>query len=153
MTPSPIRDLLVGLFVLIGLGAIAYLSIVLGGVSYSGPAEMELIATFNEIGGLGRRSQVVIGGVKVGQVESITLDEDFRPRVTLKVDAGLELPDDTSASILTAGVLGDQYISLEPGGSDELLKSGHEIAFTQSALILERLVGKLVQNLGAGGSK
>jgi phospholipid/cholesterol/gamma-HCH transport system substrate-binding protein len=153
MTSSPIRDLIVGLFVLVGLGAIAYLSVTLGGASYGGPAEMQIFSTFDEIGGLAPRSQVVIGGVKVGQVDSIVLDEDFRARVSLNVDASLELPDDTSAAILTAGVLGDQYIALEPGGSDELLGPGDEIPFTQSALILERMIGKLVQNLGGGGSQ
>ncbi len=151
MTSSPVRDLIVGLFVFVSLGAIAYLSVTLGGVSYGGPAEMELISSFDEIGGLAPRSQVVIGGVKVGQVDSIVLDEDFRARVTLKVDASLQLPDDSSAAILTAGVLGDQYIALEPGGSDELLGPGDEITFTQSAIILERIIGKLIQNIGGGG--
>ena len=152
MTASPIRDIIVGIFVLAGLAAIAYLSASLGGVSYGGPAQMELVATFDEIGGLKPRSQVVVGGVKVGEVTSVELDGDFRARVSLWVDASLEIPDDSSASILTAGVLGDQYLALEPGGSEDLLGPGDEIPFTQSALILERLVGRLVQNLGAGGS-
>jgi phospholipid/cholesterol/gamma-HCH transport system substrate-binding protein len=150
MTPSPIRDTIVASFVFAGLAAIAYLSSSLGGVSYGGPERVELIATFDEIGGLGPRSQVVVGGVKVGEVKSIALNGDFRAQVTLLVDASLELPDDSSASILTAGVLGDQYIGLEPGGSEDLLKPGGEITFTQSALILERLVGRLVQSLGGG---
>ncbi len=150
MTPSALRDLLVGLFVIVGLCAVAYMSVVLGGVSYGREEAIRLVATFNEIGGLGPRSQVVIGGLKVGQIESIELDEDFLPRVTFRVNSGLLLPDDTSASILTAGVLGDQYIALEPGGSDTFLSDGDEIAFTQGALVLERLIGKLVQNLGGG---
>lgn len=153
MTSSPIRDLLVGLFVLTGLGAIAYLSFALGGASYAGPEKMQLFSTFDEIGGLAPRSQVVIGGVRVGQVDAIVLDEDFRARVSLKVNAGLELPDDTSAAILTSGVLGDQYVALEPGGSDELLGPGDEIPYTQSALVLERMLGRLVQSLGGGGSQ
>jgi phospholipid/cholesterol/gamma-HCH transport system substrate-binding protein len=130
MTSSPVRDLIVGLFVFVGLGAIAYLSVALGGVSYGGPPEMELISSFDEIGGLAPRSQVVIGGVKVGQVDSIVLDDDFRARVTLKVDATLELPDDTSA-----------------------LGPGDEITFTQSAIILERIIGKVIQNIGGGESQ
>ena len=149
MTPSYIRDMVVGLFVFAGLCAIGYLSVALGGVSYGGPEQMTLFASFDEIGGLAPRSQVVIGGVKVGQVKSIALDGDFRARVTLTVEATLELPDDSGASILTSGVLGDQYLALEPGGSDEFLKSGDEISYTQSAVVLERLIGKLVQNIGS----
>ena len=152
MDPSPVRDSLVGLFVLMGLAAIAYLSISLGGASYRGPGGLELIARFDEIGGLKARSDVVVGGVTVGRVRSISLDPDFRPLVRLEIDQGLNLPADSSASILTSGVLGDQYIGLEPGGEERPLASGDEIAYTQSALILERLIGKLVQNLGADDS-
>ena len=148
MTPSPVRDTIVGLFVFVALAAVAYLSANLGGVSYGGPVKMELIATFDEVGGLTSRSQVVIGGVKIGEVKAITLDADYRAKVVLLVDAEMEIPDDSSASILTAGVLGNQYLGIEPGGSDVMLKSGEEIPFTQSALVLERLIGKLVQSLG-----
>ncbi len=148
MTPSPVRDMIVGLFVFAALAAVAYLSANLGGVSYGGPPKMELIATFDEVGGLTSRSQVVIGGVKIGEVKAITLDADYRAKVVLLVDAEMEIPDDSSASILTAGVLGNQYLGIEPGGSDVMLKSGEEIPFTQSALVLERLIGKLVQSLG-----
>ena len=148
MTPSPVRDTIVGLFVFVALAAVAYLSANLGGVSYGGPVKMELIATFDEVGGLTSRSQVVIGGVKIGEVKAITLDADYRAKVVLLVDAEMEIPDDSSASILTAGVLGNQYLGIEPGGSDVMLKFGDEIPFTQSALVLERLIGKLVQSLG-----
>ena len=92
----------------------------------------------------------MVGGVKVGQVKAIELADDFRARVTLDVDAKLPLPSDTSASILTSGVLGDQYIALEPGADETTLANGDEIQFTQSAVVLERLIGKLIQNLGSG---
>jgi phospholipid/cholesterol/gamma-HCH transport system substrate-binding protein len=147
------RDSLVGIFVLIGLGAIAYLSVSLGGASYRGPGGLELIATFDQIGGLKLRSRVVVGGVKMGQVTAITLDEDLRARVMLEIDDQLRLPVDTSASILTSGVLGDQYVELEPGAEEQYLQSGDEIPFTQSALVLERMIGKLVQNLGVNSSE
>ncbi|HTY16125.1 MAG TPA: outer membrane lipid asymmetry maintenance protein MlaD [Myxococcota bacterium] len=153
MRDEPRRDLWVGLFVLLGLAGIAYLSLSVGGVSYRGPGGLELQARFDEVGSLKNRAKVVIGGVKIGQVKAIQLGEDFRPRVTLDVDRRLQLPSDTSASILTAGVLGDQYIALEPGGDTETLKAGDQIQFTQSAVILERLIGKLIQNLGSGESK
>jgi phospholipid/cholesterol/gamma-HCH transport system substrate-binding protein len=146
MQPSPIRDFIVGLFVLAGLGAIAYLSIQVGGLSYKGPGGLELIASFDEIGGLATRAPVSISGVKVGQVARIELDPALRARVTLDLDKSLALPVDTQASIRTAGLLGDQFIALEPGAEDQLLKSGEEIAFTESALSIERLIGKFVNN-------
>ncbi len=148
MSESPIRDFLVGVFVLIGLAAIAYLSIALGGASYRGPGGLELTVTFDQVGGLKSRSRVVVGGVKVGQISGISLDEDLRARVVLDIDERLELPTDTSAAILTSGVLGNQYIELEPGGEEAILKSGDEIEFTQSALILEQMISRLVQDLG-----
>ncbi len=148
MTESPTRDALVGLFVLAGFLAIAYLSVSLGGANYRGEGGLEVIATFDEVGGLKPRAQVVVGGVKVGQVDSVELDEDLRARVSLDLDPSLNLPSDTSASILTQGILGDQYIALEPGAEEIPLSPGDEIQFTQGALILERLIGKLVQNIG-----
>src|SRR5881628_328521 len=116
MTRAPLRDLLVGLFVLAGLGAIAYLSLSVGGLSARGPGGLMVFADFDEIGGLKPRAQVVISGVKVGQV----------------------------ASIATSGLLGDRYVSLQLGGEPETLKPGDRIAMTESAVVLERLIGKLV---------
>ena len=150
MADSPRQELWVGAFVLVGLAAIAYLSIAIGGLQSGGPGGLEIQATFDEIGGLKSRARVVIGGVKVGQVKGIALADDFRARVTLDVDAKLPLPSDTSASILTSGVLGDQYVALEPGAEETTLASGDEIQFTQSAIVLERRIGKLIQNLGSG---
>jgi len=149
---SPIRDLLVGVFVLSGLAALAYLSIQLGGATYSGPGGLTLYASFDEIGGLQKRAPVVIGGVKVGQVKSIQLaaDGSFRARVTMDIDKTLRIPDDTQAAVLTQGVLGNQYVGLSPGGSDTLLADGGEIAYTQSAVVIERLIGKVIQSLGGG---
>jgi phospholipid/cholesterol/gamma-HCH transport system substrate-binding protein len=153
MRESPARELWVGLFVLLGLAALAWLSFSVGGVESLRAGGLQLTATFDEIGGLKKRAQVVIGGVRVGQVKEIDLADDFRARVTLDVDGELALPADTSASILTSGVLGDQYIALEPGGEPELLAPGEQIQFTQSAVILERLIGKLIQNIGGGSDE
>lgn len=140
------RDLIVGLFVLAGLAAIAYLSFSLGGVTYAGPGGMTLYVDFDEIGGLTTRAPVVISGVKVGQVASIGLSDDYRARVKLDVDKKLELPVDTSASIVTSGVLGDRYISLQLGGEEDFLKDGDDITFAESAVILERLIGQFIHN-------
>jgi phospholipid/cholesterol/gamma-HCH transport system substrate-binding protein len=146
MTRSPVRDLVVGLFVLAGLGAIAYLSVNVGGLSYSGPGGLTLYASFDQTGGLKPRAPVVISGVKVGQVARIDLGPDYRARATFDLDESLALPTDTTASIQTAGLLGDRYVALQLGGEEQTLKSGDEITFTESAVILERLIGKLVHN-------
>jgi phospholipid/cholesterol/gamma-HCH transport system substrate-binding protein len=153
MESSPSRDLVVGVFVLIGLAAVGYLSLNLGGMTFSGNRGLELHATFNQIGGLAERAPVVISGVKVGKVTRIELGEDLRARVTLDVNANLQLPVDTSASIRTAGLLGDQFIELEPGAEDELLGPGGEIALTESALSIEKLVGSLVHDADLGGDE
>jgi len=148
MKPAPVRDLLVGLFVAAGLGAIAYLSLQVGGISYKGPGGLVLYATFDEIGGLKERAPVAIAGVTVGQVDGISLDAELRARVVLDLDPALELPVDTSAGIRTAGLLGDQFVALEPGGEDAMLTSGEEIDFTESALSIERLIGRFVHDAG-----
>ena len=146
MKASPVRDLTVGLFILAGLAAVGYLSIHLGGLSYKGPGGLELYATFDEIGGLTRRSPVTISGVKVGQVVGIELDDNLRARVELDLDARLEIPVDSSAEIRTAGVLGDQFVALEPGAEEDLLQPGEEFARTVNALQLESLIGRFVNN-------
>ena len=146
MSRSPWRDFVVGCFVLVGLAAIGYLSISVGNLSYGGPGGLTLDATFDQTGGLKPRAPVVISGVKVGQVKSITLDQNARARVELDLDQNLKIPTDTSASIVTSGILGDRYISLQLGGEQEYLKPGEEISFTGSAVILERLIGKLIHN-------
>jgi phospholipid/cholesterol/gamma-HCH transport system substrate-binding protein len=146
MQPSPVRDLTVGLFVFVGLAALAYLSVQVGGLN--GPRGFHLYATFDQIGGLTARAPVVISGVEVGQVSSIALDEDLRARVELDLDPSLELSVDTSAAIMTEGVLGNKFVALEPGGEEDLLQSGEEIAFTESAVLLERLIGKFVNDAG-----
>jgi phospholipid/cholesterol/gamma-HCH transport system substrate-binding protein len=144
MNRSPTRDTIVGLFVLIGIGAIAYLSITVGGFQLFGNRGMKLSADFNETGDLAVRAPVVIGGVRVGEITGISLEKNFRARVDMNLERGLKLPVDTSAAIVTAGMLGDRYIELQPGGDEQMLKSGDKIAFTESAVILERLIGQLV---------
>src|SRR5687767_1108566 len=151
MQRNPLRDLLVGLFMLVGFAAIAYLSLSVGGFSYEGPGGLNLHAKFDEISGLKLRAPVVVAGVKVGQVTGIALDDTHRARVDLEVDHTLELPADTTASIVTAGLLGDRYLNLKPGGEDQMLKDGEEIAFTESAVVLESLIGKFIY--GSGDSK
>jgi len=146
MQRSATRDFVVGLFLLGGMLALAFLSVTVGGASLTRSGGFELFANFDEIGGLKPRAQVAISGVKVGQVHDISLDENYRARVRMDLRSGLELPIDSSASIVTSGVLGDRYVVLQLGGETEILKSGETISFTEPALLLERLIGKLIHN-------
>ena len=146
MQASPLRDLVVGCFVLAGLAALAYLTFSVGGLSYRVPGGLELYAAFDDIGGLKERAPVSISGVKVGQVASIELDVMMRARVTLDLGADLALPIDSAARIRTSGVLGDQFVALEPGGEEDILRSGEEIEYTESAISIEGLIGKFVND-------
>lgn len=111
---------------------------------------LDVFASFSEIGGLKVRAPVEISGVRVGEVTDIRLDDEYRARVDMDLDSNLRLPVDTSASIVTAGLLGDQYISLELGAEDAVLQPGDEISFTESAVILERLIGQVVHGTDVG---
>jgi hypothetical protein len=119
----------------------------------TGKGGLTLYATFDEIGGLKDRAPVLIAGVKVGLVEGISLSEDYRAKVQFDVDDTLMLPIDSSASIRTAGLLGDQFIHIELGAEDEVLVVGEEMAYTEDAMVIETLIGKLVHNLGIDKDK
>lgn len=148
MQPSPFRDFVVGLFVLGGLVALGYLTFQVGGLSFQAPGGLELYAAFDDVGGLKERSPVSISGVKVGEVAAIELDDLMRARVKMDVAAGLELPVDSSARIRTSGVLGDQFIALEPGAEEDILQAGGEVVYTESAISLEGLIGKFLNDAG-----
>lgn len=148
MQRSPIRDFVVGLFVLLGLGSIGYLSFEVGGFGSNGSRGFKLYATFDRVGDLKPRAAVVIAGVKVGQVVSIELDEILRARCLLDVERDLGLDTETSAAIMTAGLLGEKYVALEPGGSDDMLASGDEIGRTESAISIEKLIGIFMNSAG-----
>jgi phospholipid/cholesterol/gamma-HCH transport system substrate-binding protein len=147
MQGSPIRDLVVGLFVLAGLAALAWLTFQVGGLSYRVPGGLVLYAAFDDIGGLKERAPVTISGVKVGQVAGIELDPVLmRARVKLDLDRSLALPVDTWARIRTSGVLGDQFVALDPGAEEDTLAPGESIEATESAISLEGLIGKFVND-------
>jgi len=116
--------------------------------SLSGNDGYELHANFENIGGLKPRAPVTAGGVRVGKVSRIEYDvETFQAKVVLTINEDYStFPEDTTASIYTAGLLGEQYIGLDPGAEEVLLKSGDEITLTQSALVLERLIGQVLLN-------
>lgn len=145
----------VGVFVVLGIAALAMLSFRVGNLT-AGEVEngYTVTANFDNIGGLKTKAAVTMSGVRVGRVARIHIDKDtYQAVVEMTIDGRYNnLPDDSSASILTSGLLGEQYISLEPGGADEYLKSGSRIRLTQSALVLEKLVGQFLFN-AAGKSE
>lgn len=148
MQSNATRDLIVGAFVLVGLLALGYLSLQIGGLELGGGDRIVLKATFDDIGGLTVRAPVRIAGVKIGQVEVIELDDDLRATVSMSVDAGYGISIDSSAAIRTAGLLGDQFIAVELGAEDDVLADGEFFSFTDSALSIDKLVGRLVHDAG-----
>ncbi len=150
MRNTAMRDLIVGLFVLGSLSALAYLSLQVGGLEFGGPERIMLRATFDDIGGLSVRAPVRVAGVKVGQVSRIELDEDLRAEVYLEIETGVGLSVDSAAAIRTSGLLGDQFVAVELGAEDEVLKAGEEFAFTHSALSIDKLIGRFIHDAGVG---
>jgi phospholipid/cholesterol/gamma-HCH transport system substrate-binding protein len=149
-------DLWVGAFVAIGLGALLFLALKVGNLaSFSGAAETYLVkASFDNIGGLKKRAPVKSAGVVVGRVEDITFDtETYEAAVALSIDKRYEFPKDTSAKILTAGLLGEQYVGLAAGGDTAKLKNGDTLKITQSAVVLENLISQFLFNKAADGNK
>jgi phospholipid/cholesterol/gamma-HCH transport system substrate-binding protein len=144
-------EILVGLFVLLTLLAFTALAFQVSGLTtfYEPDKGYEVSAYFEEIGGLKARSRVTIGGVQVGRVESITLDaESFSALIKMNIASEYKnlIPIDSAASIMTAGLIGDNYIVIDPGADFETLQQGGVIDETHSAIILERLIGQLVFN-------
>jgi phospholipid/cholesterol/gamma-HCH transport system substrate-binding protein len=144
-------EILVGLFVVLGLAALVFVSLKAANLtSFSNGATYALTARFDNIGGLKARAPVRSAGVVVGRVTSISLDaKTFQGVVSLEVQRSYEFPKDTSAKILTAGLLGDQYIGLEPGGDEKNLVAGDVITQTQSAVVLENLISQFLFNKAA----
>lgn len=137
----------VGFFVILSLGAGAYLGLKVARDEISEPTETYLVSgLFGNIGGLKEGAKVTVSGVNIGRVTKIELDPiTFRARVYMAIYKNFnDLPIDSSASIMTAGILGDQYVGIDPGGDDQVLQNGDVISITQSALVLEELVNKLV---------
>jgi len=142
-------EILVGLFILAGFAALLLLALRVSGLTLSSANETyRVYAYFDNIAGLTAKARVSMAGVTIGKVSHIELDRDtFTSRVTMLIDKKVNnLPADSSASILTAGLLGEKYIGIAVGGDDELLKDGSSIHDTQSSLVLEDLIGKFLMN-------
>ncbi|MGZ8254644.1 MAG: outer membrane lipid asymmetry maintenance protein MlaD [Burkholderiaceae bacterium] len=144
-------ETMVGLFVLLGLLAIVFLALKAANLaSFRLGSTYVVSAKFDNIGGLKVRAPVKSAGVTVGRVTAIALDsQSYQGLVTMELEQGLEFPADTSAKILTSGLLGDQYIGLEPGGAEQYLKPGDMIKMTQSAVVLENLIGQFLYSKAA----
>jgi phospholipid/cholesterol/gamma-HCH transport system substrate-binding protein len=146
-------DVWVGLFVLLGAAAILFLALQSANLlSLSFQPTYEVVAKFDNIGGLKRQAAVKSAGVVVGRVESIALDgKSYQARVTLALDTRYTFPKDSSLKILTSGLLGEQYIGVEPGADEKNIVAGDTIANTQSAIVLENLIGQFLYNKAAEG--
>ena len=147
MRNTRVIEIAVGLFIAAGMAALFLLAMQVSNLSRAGSGESYTItATFENIGGLKVRSPVTVSGVRVGRVDAIDYDNDaFEAVVTLRIDkAYSSFPEDTSASIYTSGLLGEQYIGLEPGGAEGNLAEGDRIQMTQSALVMEQVIGQFL---------
>jgi phospholipid/cholesterol/gamma-HCH transport system substrate-binding protein len=149
-------ETMVGLFVLLGALATVFLSLKAANLaSFSFDSTYGLFARFDNVGGLKIRAPVKSAGVTVGRIRSIAFDDKtFQGVVSMEIDKRYQFPTDTSAKIQTSGLLGDQYVGLEPGGDDKSLNSGDTIKMTQSAIVIENLIGQLLYGKAAeGGGK
>ncbi len=145
------KDVWVGLFVMLGFAAFLFLALKSANLlTVSFESEYRVSGNFDNVGGLKPRAAVKSAGVLVGRVESIELDpKTFQARVTLALKSQFVFPKDSSLKILTSGLLGEQYIGIEPGADEKNLGSGDRITSTQSAVVLENLIGQFLYNRAA----
>jgi len=152
MYASRTTQLIVGLFAILGIAALAFLSFRLGNVNLLGVPGYTLFANFDNISGLKNNDRVEVAGVPVGRVEGISLD-NYRARVALFIDTGVQVDDQAIASIKTSGIIGDKYVSIAPGSGDKTLGNDGTIRQTQSAFVLEDAIGQLINSQGSDKDK
>ncbi|MER2540832.1 MAG: outer membrane lipid asymmetry maintenance protein MlaD [Azonexus sp.] len=148
-----ILDLWVGFFVLLGVAALMFLALKVGNLSSAHMAETYVLeAKFDNIGGLKVRGPVKSAGVVVGRISDIKFDSaTYEAVVLMNIDGRYQFPKDTFASVLTAGLLGEQYIGLDAGGDEKMLKAGDKVSKTQSAVVLEKLISQFLFSKAADG--
>lgn len=153
MKQSTTLEIMVGVFVALGFAALFMLAMKVSNISTLNNEDgYQVKVHFENVGGLKVRSPVTVAGVRVGRVELIEFDDKLlEARVTLKIKRNVRLPSDSSAGIFTAGLLGEQYVGLEPGGADTDLQEGDVIALSQSALVLEQIIGRVLFSKAAEG--
>jgi len=145
-----------GLFVLLGMGALFFLTTqTTGGDDFRADSVYVVEARFENVGSLRTRAPVTMSGVTIGRVTNVAFDpQTLEAVVEFVIDSRYDsIPDDTDASILTSGILGSQYVGLQAGGSETFLEDGSQIMFTQSAIVLENLIGKFLVNAGSDDSE
>ncbi|WP_421620888.1 outer membrane lipid asymmetry maintenance protein MlaD [Alkalilimnicola ehrlichii] len=151
MQSTRTMELWVGVFVALGLGAMFLLALEVSGLAeFRERPSYEVTAYFDNVGGLREKAPVNMAGVRVGQVKAIELDaQSYRARVVLGLDSRFDrIPADSTAAIYTSGLLGEQYVSLDPGWEEDYLAAGDQITSTQSAVVLERILGQFLYSLG-----
>ncbi|WP_295542500.1 outer membrane lipid asymmetry maintenance protein MlaD [uncultured Thiohalocapsa sp.] len=149
-------EILVGAFMALGFVALFFLAMRVSNLSAAGAGDgYALIARFDNVGSLKVRAPVSMAGVRLGRVESIGFDaQTYQAVVTLRIEPAYDqIPTDTFANIYTAGLLGEQYVALDPGGSPDYLTNGDQIEHTQSALVLERMIGQFLFNQAQEGAQ
>ena len=149
-------EIIVGLFVALGLAALFMLAMKVSNLStFSGDDGYVVTARFENIGGLKVRSPVTVAGVRIGRISNIGFDNTtYEAVVSMNISSDYNtLPTDTSASIFTAGLLGEQYVALEPGGDEKYLQQGGEVRLTQSAIVLEQVIGQFLYSQAEGGGE
>lgn len=138
-------EIVVGIFLVLGFLCFAWISVKLGDVAIFGPGTYQVTANFGSISGLREGAVVEIAGVRVGEVSSIQLDQEYyEAQVSMSIREGVKITEDSIASIRTAGIIGDRYINISPGGAPEYLSEGGRILETESAINLEELLGKYI---------
>ncbi len=137
-------EMLVGIFVLIGVGCIAWLAIELGGVGGVGTKGYTLTAIFEDAGGVRKGSDVLLAGVPVGQVESVVLKDNEEAKMTLMIHTGVQITSDATVSIRTKGLIGEKYVRINQGAEEDFLQPGDEFEDTESPLNLEDMIAKYI---------
>jgi len=148
-------DFWVGLFVLLGAAALLFLALRVGNMSSISTGDSYVVsAKFDNIGGLKPRAPIKSAGVVVGRIGDITFDDNtFQAIVSMQLDKRYKFPKDSSAKILTSGLLGEQYVGIEPGGDVNVLAAGDKIKMTQSAIVLENLISQFLFSKAADGKE
>jgi len=136
-------ELIVGLFLIIGIACLTYLSVKLGRMEIIGGEGYQIYAEFSDVGGLKKGATVEIAGVEVGRIKQISLS-DYKAKVTLQLTEGVKIPDDAIAAIKTKGLLGEKFLQISPGASDEIIPPGGTLWDTQPPLDIERAIGNFL---------
>ncbi len=152
MYASRTTQLIVGIFALMGISAMAFLSFRLGSVELFTPPSYEIYANFDNIAGLKDGADIEIAGVPVGKVVKIALNDE-RARLTMRIDDGVQIDEDAVAAVRTRGIIGDKYLAISPGASDTYLHNGSTLRQTESSFVLEDAIGQLISGSSMGGDK